>query len=394
MKRAGFLAGIGAAALTARAAAQSPEQPLTPINPNGTTIARQLTIGVNVPLSGDLQSFGSQVVQGVKAAIDETNYLNQMTGIVFMVRPLDDQNSGAISEGNVFTAAADQTVIGIVGNLTPDVTIATLPTYQNSDFAVVVPTVHADQLTRLGYHNIYRLPTRDTVAGQLFASTIFRKQPSSFALAVTLDTPYGPDVASGFIQQAKSDHRSVDLVTLPLAAFNPAQAARAIVDRNPDYLFLCGTVAQLGPLIPALASAGYNGLYAMSDGFYDPSTITQYGALLGKAVVYGSLPPLNRIPSIFQQFTDLRREVPGITACVAYGYAAAQVLIQTAQRLTTFNRASLLTLLQMSGSLSTILGPYNFDTFGDPLIPNLYFFQISGTDFDYMKPAVQNGFVV
>ncbi len=395
MKRSGFLASIGAVALTARAAAQVPEQPAVPINPNGTQqIARQLTIAVNVPLSGTLSAYGSQVVQGVKAAIDETNYLNAMTGTVFAVRPFDDQNSGPISEGNVSAAAADQTVIGIVGNLTPDVTIATLLQYQNSNFAVVVPTVHADQLTRLGYHNIYRLPTRDDIAGQLFASTIFRKQPSNFALAVTLDTPYGPDVASGFVQQAKSDHRSVDLVTLPLAAFDAAQAARAIVERSPDYLFLCGTLEQLGPLVPALASAGYNGLYGLSDGFYDQNTITQYGPQLGDAIVYGSLPPLNRIPSIFQQFTDLRREVPSITVCVAYGYAAAQILIQTAQRLTTFTRASLLTLLQMSGSLSTILGPYNFDTFGDPLIPNLYFFKISGTEFDYVRPAVQNGFIV
>lgn len=400
MKRSVFLTGAGAAALTARAAAQSPEQPLTPVNPNGTpAIARQLTIAVNVPLSGQYASFGSQVVQGVKAAIDETNYLNAMSGTVFAIRPFDDQNSGPISQGNVFAAAADQTVIGIVGNLTADVTIATLLQYQNSSFAVVVPSVTADQLTQLGYHNIYRLPTRDNVAGRLFASSVFRKQPSSFALAVTLDTPYGPDVAGGFVQQAKSDHRSVDLVTLPLAAFDAAQAARAIVSRSPDYLFLCGKLAQLGPLIPALESAGYNGLYGLSDGFYAQDTITQYGAQLGNAIVYGSLPPLNRIPSIFQQLTDLRREVSSITALVAYGYAAAQILILTAQRMTTFttaqlNRASLLTLLQTSGSLSTILGPFSFDPFGDPLIPNLYFFKISGTQFDYVKPAVQNGFVV
>ncbi len=386
MKRAVFLGGVGAAAMAARAGAQ------VPLNP--AQIARQLTIGVNVPLSGDLGQYGAQVVQGVKAAIDENNLMNALSGTVFGIRPLDDQNSASISMGNVSIAAADQTIVGIVGNLTADVTLATLTQYANNGFAVVVPSVHAVSLTRRGYHNVYRLPTRDDVAGRLFASTIFRKQPSTMALAVTLDGDYGPDVASGFVQQAKADRRNVDVVSLPASAFDPAQAARAILARNADYVFLCGTVAQLGPLVPALASAGYNGLYGLSDGFYAQETITQYGSKLQGAIAYGPLPPLDRIPSIFQQLTDLRREVSGITALIAYGYAAAQIIIQASQRTNALTRYSLLSTMQMQGGFNTLVGPFSFDFNGDPLLPNLYFFKISGTTFDYVEPAIRNGFVV
>lgn len=386
MKRKGFLAGTAALAATATASAQ------TPINP--TQIARQLTIAVNVPLSGDLAQYGSQVVQGVKAAIDENNYLNALGSIVFGIRPLDDQNSESISIGNVSVAAADQTIIGVVGNLTADVTIATLTQYANNGFAVMVPSVHAVELTQRGYHNVYRLPTRDDVAGRLFETTIFRKQPSAFALAVTLDTPYGPDVARGFAQQARADHRNVDTVTLPMRAFDAAAAARAIVARSPDYLFLCGTLAQLGPLVPALASAGYNGLYGLSDGFFTQDTITQYGPALSGAVVFSDLPPLDRIPSIFSQLTDLRREIPAVSILVAEGYVAAQIIIQASQRTNALTRYSLLQGLQLQGTFNTLLGPFSFDSFGDPLIPNLYFFKISGTSFEYTEPAIRNGFIV
>ncbi|HEY9084879.1 MAG TPA: ABC transporter substrate-binding protein [Candidatus Tyrphobacter sp.] len=393
MKRRAFLAGFGAAAAAARASAQIPLHPIIPGQP--IQPARQLTIGVNVPLSGDLGAYGAQVVQGVRAAIDENNLLSaNITQIAYGVRQFDDQNSGAISSANADIAAADSTIIGLVGNLTADVTIATLSQYANSGFAVVVPSVTADALTRRGYHNVYRLPTRDDVAGRLFASTIFRKQASHFALAVTLDGAYGPDVASGFAQQAKADRRNVDIVTLPTSAFDAAGAARAIVARAPDYLFLCGKVAALGPLVPALASAGYNGGYGLSDGFYSQASITQYGAQLGNAVVYSSLPPLDRIPSIIQQLTDLRREVDGITALIAYGYAAAQVIIQGASRQNALTRFSLITAMQMAGGFNTLVGPYSFDSNGDPLIPNLYFFKINGTSFTYLEPAVRNGYVV
>ncbi len=385
MKRGAFLAGIAAAASATRASAQVPFHG---------PAARQLTIGVNVPLSGPLGQYGLQVVDGVRAAIDENNLLTNLSGTVYGLRQLDDQDSSAVSAGNVSIAAADATVIGMVGNLTARVTLDTLTEYANDGFAVVVPSVTAVALTQRGYHNVYRLPTRDDVAGRLFASTVFRKQPSSFALAVTLDGAYGPDVARGFVQQARTDRRNVDLVTLPSNAFDPNGAARAIVSRSPDYLFLCGKLTQLGPLVPALASAGYNGLYGLSDGFFDQETITKYGAQLGPALVYSSLPPLDRIPSILRQLEDLRREVTGVTALIAYGYAAAQVLIAAASRTNATTRYSLLTAMQFAGSFNTLVGPFTFNADGDPLIPNLYFFKISGTKFDFVEPAVRNGYVV
>ena len=385
MRRSGFLAGAAAIAATAKASAQVP---ITPAQ------ARQLTIAVNVPLSGDLAQFGNQVVQGVKAAVDENNLLNALANIVFGIRPLDDQNSSSISAGNVSIAAADQTIVGIVGNLTAGVTVDTLTQYANAGFAVVSPSVHALALTQRGFHNVYRLPTRDDVAGRLFASTIFRKQASTFAIAVTLDGAYGPDVARGFVQQAKSDHRNVDVMTLPANAYEPGSAARAIVARDPDYLFLCGTNAQLGSLVPALTDAGYNGLFGLSDGFFTQDTITQFGPHLLNAIVFSDLPPLDRVPSIFTQLTDLRREVTGVTALIAYGYAAAQIIIQTSQRTNALTRYSLLEGLQLQGAFNTLVGPYSFDPFGDPVIPNLYFYKISATSFEYTEPAIRNGFIV
>ena len=171
MKRRAFLAGYGAAATAARASAQIPLHPIIPGQP--TTPARQMTIGVNVPLSGDLGVYGAQVVQGVKAAIDENNLLSaNITQIVYGVRQFDDHNSAAISAGNASIAAADPTIVGLVGNLTGDVAVATLPQYANSGFAVVVPSVTALALTQRGYHNVYRLPTRDDVAGRQRASRV------------------------------------------------------------------------------------------------------------------------------------------------------------------------------------------------------------------------------
>jgi branched-chain amino acid transport system substrate-binding protein len=386
VKRRTFLGSALAAAATARASAQIPIRPGPP--------ARQLTIGVNVTLSGALAQYGLQVVQGVRAAIDEYNMLNALARIVYGIRQLDDQNSSAVSMGNVSIAAADPTIIGMVGNLSAKITLDSLTTYANESFALLVPSVTAMALTQRGFHNIYRLPTRDDVAGRLFASTIFRKQPSHFALAVTLDGDYGPDIARGFVQQVHSERRAVDLVTLPADAFDATAAAKTIVARSPDYVFLCGKLDRLGPLVPALEGAGYNGAFGLSDGFFNQDTLAKYHGSLQNAVVYNAFPPLQRATGILQQLADLRREVNPITALVGFGYAAGQIIIQAAGRTNATTRYQLLTAMQMAGSFNTLVGPYNFDSYGDPLIPNLYFFKISGTSFDYVEPAVRNGYIV
>jgi ABC-type branched-subunit amino acid transport system substrate-binding protein len=79
---------------------------------------------------------------------------------------------------------------------------------------------------------------------------------------------------------------------------------------------------------------------------------------------------------------------------VAFGYAAAQIIIQAAGRTNATTRYQLLTSMQLSGGFNTLVGPYTFDLNGDPLIPNLYFFKLSATSFDYVEPAVRNGYIV
>ncbi|HEX8805553.1 MAG TPA: ABC transporter substrate-binding protein, partial [Candidatus Aquilonibacter sp.] len=151
MERAAFLQSLLATTVVGPTGPQSPQQ-----------VLQLLNIGVNVPLSGNLKYFGEEVAKGVQAAVDEANRNNPLINKAYGVRRYDDQNSGAIATSNVLVAAADPSVVGMVGNLTLDVTMTALPQYANAGFALVVPSVTADKLTQQGYHNIFRLPTTDS----------------------------------------------------------------------------------------------------------------------------------------------------------------------------------------------------------------------------------------
>lgn len=388
MKRRGFItaataAAAGGFALPARAQ----------IFPGQQQYLQQLSIAVNVTLSGPLQKYGQEVVKGVQAAVDEQNRYNAPISHAWGLRALDDRNDAALAGANANVAAADFTVIGMIGNLTAPMTLAALSRYANVGFAVIVPTVTADAVTKRGYHNVYRLPAKDSTAGRLFASAALEGKRGINAVAVSFDGDYGPDVANGFVDRAKTERHAAQALLFPLRSTDPAQAAHTVLDRSPNYVFLAGKTTEMGPLAQALRTAGYTGDFGASDGFYNSDTIATYAKTLEGAYVASPMPPIDRVPSAVQLVTDFEREVSQITTQSAFGYAAAQLLIAAAHRNSATTRQSLLFSLQSGGTFTTLIGQFAFNISGDPLIPNIYLYTVSSDGFKFARPAVRTGFV-
>jgi branched-chain amino acid transport system substrate-binding protein len=384
-------AAAGAAASTlAPASAQVFVTP-NPIPPNAQFL-RQLTIGINVTLSGPLQKYGQEIIRGVQAAIDEANLYTPSALYVWAWRAFDDQGSTGLARSNVSAAAADATVVAMIGNLTTPLTLDALSQYANQNFALVVPTLTADAITRRGFHNVYRLPASDSSSGQLFASGALSKKNSA-CIAVALDGDYGYDVARAFVQQAKADHRSADVLLFPHDKTDPAEAARTVLDRNPNYVFLAGKTADLGPVAEALRLAGYTGDFGASDGFYNPDTIDRYQRILDGSLVASSMPPLDHVPSAVYLLNDFERKVGQVTAFSAYAYAATQLIMAAQQRSQATSRFSLLTSMQQGGTFTTLVGQFRFNISGDPLIPDIYLYSVHKEGFKYERPAIRTGFV-
>ncbi|HET6276134.1 MAG TPA: branched-chain amino acid ABC transporter substrate-binding protein [Candidatus Cybelea sp.] len=392
MKRRGFIAA--AAAAVAGGAAAPGRAQIAPGPPIQTQrYLPQINIAVNVTLSGPLQKYGEEVVKGVQAAVDEQNRFNTLLSNAWGSRPYDDRNDPGVAASNANVAAADFNCIGVVGNLTAPMTLAALSRYANVGFAVVVPTVTADAVTKRGYHNVYRLPARDSASGRLFAGAALEGKRGVTAIAVAFDGDYGYEVASGFVAQATTDHHPADVLLFPMGKTDPAQAARTVLDRSPGFVFLAGKTAELGPVAQALRLAGYTGDFGAADGFYNSETISTYAKTLNGAYVASPMPPIDRVPSAVQLVTDFEREVTQITTQSAFGYAAAQLIIAASLRGNATSRSALLRTLQTGGTFTTLVGQFAFNISGDPLIPNIYLYTVGADGFTFARPAVRNGFV-
>jgi len=281
----------------------------------------------------------------------------------------------------------------MIGHLQGDVTIAALPNYGTAGMPLIVPTATADDITQRGFRNVFRLPTKDNVEGRLFADYLSRERKPKSAIAVTQDGDYGYGVAQGFVRGAALDKMNAVAYVFALQHADYAAAARTILTKAPDFIYLCGKTADMGPLIPALRAAGYAGGFGASDGFFNLDTAQKYGAPLEGAVFSSSFAPLDRAPSDFQLLADFRGRYGQIGALAAFGYAAAQIVMDASLRTGATNRLTLLTGLR-SGAFNTLAGTFSFDANGDPIAPNLYLYSMAAGKFKYLRSARPTSFIL
>lgn len=372
MKRRSFLtAGLSAAAFfpaAARAQFHGFQQ--------------RLTIGVNAPLSGPGQEAGQEMIAGVQIAVDFANQYTPMLNSAFAVRTFDTQNQYAQLVNNVQFAAADPSVLALVTGFDGDAIERAEPTFANTQMPVLVPATTADRATGLGYRCIWRLPTKDSMEGQLVALYISGRHKPKFALAVSQEDVYGADVMNGFTNQAHSSKLDADGYVFPSKNPDFAAAAARIMSRSPDFIFLCGSSALLGPIVPALRTAGFSGKFAACEGFYNLDAAKAYGDAFSGGFVSSSFPPLDRLSASTQALMDFKSRA-NVTIVSAFAYAAAQIVMGAVRRTAANNRLAALSALQTPSAYSTILGQFIFSQTGDPVDPNLYFYTIDKGGFSY-----------
>ncbi len=354
---------------------------------------QQVTIGVMAPLSGTASDAGRQMLDGVRAAVDETNVSIGSFGTAYAYRAYDDQDALAQIIQNAQFAASDPSIVAVVGGLNGKLTAAAMPTFANAQLPLVVSASTTNAVTSQGYRTVWRLPTKDSTEGQLFARYLARHGKPKHAIAVTQDGDYGPDVAAGFVDQAGALGIAAESYIFPWNSPSYGAAAKAILAKKPDYLYLCGMTKAMGPLIDALKAAGYTGALGASEGFFNQGTLDKYADSLNGAVISTSFPPLDRAPDVANVLSDFRARTP-VTAISAFAYAATQIVISASKRSGATNRLAMLSALQTPVSYDTVVGSFQFGFDGDPIDPNLYFYTVTGGSLKYASAAHPSAFIL
>ncbi len=380
MIRSQFLASLGASSVA-----------LT-----NSTFTSTISIAVVGPFSGPARQLGLQLQSGAQGAVDEyNNYTAALStsSTAYQIRTFDDQNSIASAVLQAQFATGDSTIVGAVGHISADATLQAIPTYGNAQMPLIIPASTDDRLTATTYHNVFRLATKDSDEGAIFARVIAKQFRPKVPYVFVQDADYGADVANGFI-----DMMSQLKIVTPYQQFSyatpdfPAVVTKAIA-ANMDFAFLAGTVGDMGPIVGVLRDKGYTGPIGASQGFFDPRT-TKLGPAANDILVSSSMPYLTLAPTSVRALNDYQAHRGQITPLAAFGYAAVQVIISQMQRSGATVRNTVLNAIQTGLPTDTLVGTFSFAATGDSIDPQLYFYTMRDGKFAYAHEAHPSSFML
>ena len=320
-----------------------------------------ITIGVAGPLTGTYQTFGQQMLGGVRAAVDGLNAKGGINSEQLAVVSADDQcdSSKAEEAAQKLIAAHADVVIGHFCSL-PALAAAKL--YEKANIAMLSPSATLPALTESGLSNVIRLATRTDDQGAFAALRVKTKRPDA-KLALVDDG--SPDMRAIMQRFAVAYGKGASFT----ASFLPDQKDFAdlvakMKTAGVDTIYLAASASDAGRLTAQAQAEGLNlkryGPDSMlNDTFWQASGVAGTNTLV-------SFP---QDPQIHKDAKALARDLASLGEPVdgpaLSAYAAVQLFAAAAGARGAHAGITLGAWLKSGQPVATVLGPFRFDAKGD-----------------------------
>lgn len=252
---------------------------------SGGAAMKTVKIGVIAPLSGDLSALGKGIQHSVELAVKQANESKAIPGWTISVDSVDDEGKSDVGKNGATKLAAENDVIGVVGNLNSSVSQQTQPVFAAAGIPQISPantnpslTIGADAANpKRVYPTYFRTCTTDAVQGPFAAQYLLGKGIKTVATINDKKT-YGQGLVSAFTTEFKKGGGTISAsLTINPDESNYQTVVSQAAATSPQAVYYGGEFPQAGPLSQQMKSAGLNVPLMGGDGIYDPKYIALAG---------------------------------------------------------------------------------------------------------------------
>jgi branched-chain amino acid transport system substrate-binding protein len=247
---------------------------------NGNKVAK---IGVIAPLSGDLSALGKGIQHSVELAVKQANDSKAVPGWTLQVEAVDDEAKPDVGKNGATKLAADDQVVGVVGNLNSSVSQQTQPVFSAAMITQVSPANTNPTLTRGAsldkrpYATYFRTCTNDIVQGGFAAKFMLDNKITKVATIHDKKT-YGQGLVNYFTEAFKKGGGTIVAAeTINPDESNYAPAVSKVAPSKPQAVYYGGEYPQGGPLSKQMKASGLAVPMMGGDGIFDPKYIELAG---------------------------------------------------------------------------------------------------------------------
>ena len=309
-----------ALALSVTGCGTQPSAPSTPSAPSAPTASGgEIKIGLPLPMTGSEATYGKDMENAIKLAVDEINAKGGVNGKKLTTVTGDDA-----CDPQQATAAANKLVsegvVAIVGGYCSGAVVPTLTIYNEKNLPYIVEAANSSKIAAQNPGNTFEI-NGTAVHQTQKAVELFNKLNATKVALVEQGDAYSSDLANQTEKAWKAAGKTVvshDVTTKGEQDFS--SLVTSLKSKNADLVFWTAYYADGALLIKQLRQGGYKGAIIVGDGSSDPKLIQMSGAA-GEGVYVLSPPVAEYLPAA-KQFADAYKakynQAPGAYAPLAY----------------------------------------------------------------------------
>jgi len=331
-----------------------------------------IKIATQSPLSGPQSVLGTSISNSAGLGVEQFAELLSATGATFELAPFDDQAQPEVGSANANSIVSDPDVLCLVGHLNSGVALASLPTYQNADLAMISPANTNPAITESGYENAFRIVGRDDLQGPIGARFAQEELDAQSVYIIHDTTDYGQGVAQFFREEAER-------LGLTVAGFEGTQEQAVfdslitpILAENPDVIYFGGIYSQAGPFFRQARDRGITAQFLGPDGL-DSSELANLAGDALEGTYYTTVAgPVSIYPAAATFASDYQAEFGepvqpfGAQSYDAAGLCMAAITKAAVDAGAKPTRAQVVEALKSMPELQGIVSSYQFTEKGDP----------------------------
>lgn len=340
-----------------------------------------IQIGLAIPRTGPVVSYGTQVLNGANAAIEDVNAKGGIGGEKLKLVIEDDacDPKNAVSVANRFV---QQQVRFVIGHVCSGASVAASEVYSENQMIMISPSTLVGRLTDRGLSGIFRVCGRDDQQGA-YAADYAIEHFKGKRIAIIHD---GQAFARGLADVFQKSLRAKGITEVMFEGITPNERDyTAVISRlkanNVELAYYGGYQQEMGQLVRQSVTGNFKGQWMGTSGI----ATSEFASIAGSASD-GVLMSFSRDPrkiansaAVVASFRNKNIEPDGFTL---YAYSAAQVLID-AIGATPGRDSGKVEQTIKSRKFETMLGEISFDKKGDITAPAYMMYVWKDGKFDY-----------
>jgi branched-chain amino acid transport system substrate-binding protein len=278
-------------------------------------------VGAVIPLSGAAETYGRNVSNGLKLALEEINAAGGVKGKPMDVLTEDDQTNEKTAVEKVEQLSRSGVHVTI-GGITSNLALAMVPACEKNKMVLISPTATSPKLTGISQYFFRNFPS-DTREGRVMAEYAVRRMRIRSVAILFVDKEYGQGLTEVFKNRfTELGGTVVYEKAYPEATTDFASYVTEIKEAAPDAIYLPGYYREIADALSEIKKQEVTAKLLSVQGMATPMFLEIAGEA-AEGIIYPQPPfdPESKDPAI-QKFVTAYREKfptkPDVDAAFAY----------------------------------------------------------------------------